>query len=220
MRMHRYLILTALALCVISTHVRGQNSLSAEEKAAGWQLLFDGNSLGGWRASEAPGTFSVVDGQIVVHGQRSHLFYIGNVSNHLFKNFELRLDVMTFPHANSGVYFHTSWQETGFPDNGIEVQVNNSHKDPIRTASLYRVKDNLEQVARDGEWFELTIIVDGRHAVTKVNGNVVIDYTQENPPVRAKGWEGHIISSGTFALQGHDPGSETHFRNIRVRLLP
>ena len=47
------------------------NTLSDADKAAGWQLLFDGRSLDGWRASDAPGTFSVRDGMIVLHGPRS-----------------------------------------------------------------------------------------------------------------------------------------------------
>jgi hypothetical protein len=88
------------------------NTLTAQEMAQGWQRLFDGRSLDGWRASDAPGSFSVKDGAIVVRGPRSHLFYVGPVQDHHFTDFELRLEVKTFPKANSGVYFHTAWQET------------------------------------------------------------------------------------------------------------
>ena len=59
--------------------------------------------------SEASGTFSVVDGMIKVNGNRSHLFYVGPVQNHNFKNFELKADIMTKPGSNSGVYFHTEY---------------------------------------------------------------------------------------------------------------
>lgn len=196
------------------------NVLSASEKADGWQLLFDGNSLDGWRASDAPGTFSVKDGAIVVRGPRSHLFYVGAVENHDFRNFELKLDVLTFANANSGVYFHTEWQEVGWPNKGYEVQVNNSHSDTSRSGGLWGVADHRAVVVPDGRWFTLTTRVQGQRVVTAIDGKVIVDYTEEPQPVRPKGLERRLITSGTFALQGHDPGSEVHYRNIKVRKLP
>ena len=169
------------------------NTLTPAETSAGWRLLFDGKSLEDWRANETPGTFSVKDGEIVVHGARSHLFYVGPVQNHEFKNFEFTAEVLTFPHANSGVYFHTAWQESGWPEKGYEIQVNNSHSDPKRTAGVYGIKDNLESVAKDGTWFTLTIRVEGRHIVTKVDGKVIEDYTQEEKPERPKNFAGRLI---------------------------
>lgn len=192
----------------------------AADPADGWKPLFDGKSLDGWKASDAPGTFTVADGQIVVHGNRSHLFYNGPVANHDFKNFEVKAEVMTKAGSNSGFYFHTKWQETGWPDSGFEVQVNNSHKDPKRTAGLYDVKDNLEAVAKDDEWFTLTIRVEGKHVVTMVNDKVVTDYTEPADFQPTPRHPGRKIDRGTFAIQGHDPGSEVHFRNIRVKVLP
>jgi hypothetical protein len=196
------------------------NTLTAAELAAGWQLLFDGRSLEGWRASDAPGSFSVRDGMIVVRGPRSHLYYAGPVANHDFHHFELKLDVMTFPQANSGVYFHTRWQEAGWPDVGYEVQVNNSHSDTSRTAGLWGIKDYEQVVVPDGRWFTLSIRVEGKHVVTQIDGRTIVDYTEEPNPVRPKGLEQRLLGSGTFALQGHDPGSEVHYRNIKVRVLP
>src|SRR5262245_20496187 len=66
-----------------------------------WVSLFDGKSLSGWKASENQATFTVKDGAIVVFGPRSHLFYVGPVANHNFKNFEFKADVMTTPGSNS-----------------------------------------------------------------------------------------------------------------------
>src|SRR4051812_8246801 len=120
----------ALVLCAPACGgAQVPNTLTAAERSAGWQLLFNGVSLDGWKASDKPGTFSVANGQIVVRGPTSHLFYLGPVQHHDFTDFELRLDVMTYPGANSGVYFHTEWQEKGWPEKGYEVQVNNSHAD-------------------------------------------------------------------------------------------
>ena len=109
---------------------------------------------------------------------RSHLFYDGPVANHDFKNFEVKAEVMAKAGANSGVYFHTEWQEKGLPDKGFEVQVNNTHKDPKKTAGLYDLKDNFEAPAKDDEWFTLTIRVEGKHVVTKVNDKVITDYVE------------------------------------------
>lgn len=197
-----------------------ENTLSAAEQAEGWHLLFDGESLAGWRASDAPGTFSVADGEIVVHGPRSHLFYLGPVGQHEFRNFELRVDLKTWPHANSGVYFHTQWQDKGWPDKGYEVQVNNSHADPSRTGGLWGVVDYPKVAAPDGQWQTLSIRVEGQHVVTRINGELIVDYTELPNPPRQEGLEHRLLGSGTFALQGHDPGSETHYRNIKVRILP
>ena len=210
----------ALGFFLSSAFGADMNSLSAAEMAEGWQLLFDGHSLTGWRASDAPGSFSVKDGAIVVHGPRSHLFYVGPVENHDFKNFELKIDVLTFPKANSGVYFHTQWQEVGWPDKGYEVQVNNSHSDTSRTGGLWGIRDYTAVAVPDGQWLTLSTRVEGKHVVTSIDGKLIVDYTEEANPVRPKGLEQRLIASGTFALQGHDPESEVHFRNIKVRRLP
>ena len=216
--------LSALVLATLlsSTLAFGadMNTLSDAEKSAGWQLLFDGKSLDGWRASDAPGTFSVQDGMIVVHGPRSHLFYTGAVAQHDFRNFELKVDLKTFPKANSGVYFHTQWQEVGWPNKGYEVQVNNSHSDPSRTGGLWGIQDYMKVVVPDGQWLTLTTRVEGMHVRTWIDSTLVSDYTQEPVPARPQGLEQRLLASGTFALQGHDPQSIVHFRNIRVLVLP
>lgn len=193
---------------------------ATEQARHDWQPLFDGKTLDGWRASEAPDSFSVRDGAIVVRGPRSHLFYVGPVADHDFRDFELQLDVMTKPSANSGVYFHTAWQEEGWPAKGYEVQVNNSQSDPKRTAGLYAVEDNYQAPAKDDVWFTLRIRVEGRRIQTFVDDKPIVDYTQPAQPERPADMSGRVLSSGTFALQAHDPGSEVHYRNIKVRVLP
>ena len=194
-------------------------ALAADSKD-GWISLFDGKSLDGWKANEKPETFSVKDGEIVVRGDRAHLFYAGPVANHDFKNFELKADIMAKKTSNSGVYFHTEFQDSGWPDKGYEVQVNNTHGDPKKGAGLYGIKDNFEAPAKDDEWYTMTIRVEGKHVVTKVNDKVITDYTEEENPKREDQFKGRLISHGTFALQGHDPGSEVHFKNIAVKVLP
>lgn len=190
------------------------------DKEEGWISLFDGKSFDGWKVNENPDTFKIEDGKIVVNGPRSHLFYVGPVQHHDFKNFELKLEIMTFPKANSGVYFHTEFLEMGFPRKGHEVQVNNSHGDPKRTAGLYNVKDNYAEVAKDNEWFTLHILVQEKHVITKVNDKIIVDYTEPDAAENAGRPSAKRVANGTFALQGHDPGSRIHYRNIRVKPLP
>jgi hypothetical protein len=206
----------AVLLAVAGLAVSGQRTQAAD----GWISLFDGKTLDGWKANENVETFSIVDGAIQVFGKRSHLFYVGPVGNHNFKNFEWKADVMTFPGANSGMYFHTEFQDVGFPDKGFEVQVNNSHTDKKRTGGLYDIKDNYDEVAKDNEWFTQTIIVQGKHVIIKVNDKVVTDYTEPDDYQPTPNHIGRKFASGTFAFQGHDPKSKVLYKNIQVKLLP
>jgi len=195
-------------------------ALPNRRDSGGWISLFDGKSLEGWKASDEEGTFSVQDGMIVVHGPRSHLYYVGDVGNHDFKNFEFKAEVMTTPGSNSGIYFHTAYQERGWPDKGFEVQVNNSHTDWKRTGGLYDVKDVREVPAADNEWFTERILVEGKRIRTFVNEKLIVDYTEPDHVVPPANHPGRMLSRGTFALQGHDPKSKVFFKNIMVRPLP
>ncbi|MGN6293865.1 MAG: 3-keto-disaccharide hydrolase [Chitinophagaceae bacterium] len=187
---------------------------------AKWISLFDGKTLNGWKVGNNASSFSVDSGHIVVKGPTAHLFYDGPVENHVFKNFEFKAEVMTQPGANSGIYFHTAFQEAGWPAKGYEVQVNNSQSDWRRTGSLYGIQDVKEVYVKDREWYTEYIKVEGKHIIIKVNDKTVVDYTEPEVLQRNKGQEERRISSGTFALQAHDPNSIIYYRNIKVRPLP
>ena len=187
----------------------------------GWVSLFDGKTLDGWKVGENASTFSVQDGAIVVFGPRAHLYYQGPVQNHVFTNFEWKADVMTFPGSNSGMYFHTEYMDGGWPQKGYEVQVNNSHTDPIRTGSLYNIVNVMNTApAKDNEWFTQQITVQGKKVTIKVNGKTTVEYTEPEGVTRPADMAGRLISKGTFALQGHDPKSRAHYKNIMVKPLP
>ena len=199
-----------LLLCGCS----GPSEVSGE-----WISLFDGESLEGWTASENRETFRLEDGLIVAHGPRSHLYYTGPVADHDFKNFELEVEVLTTPGSNSGIYFHTEFQKEGWPARGYEAQVNNSHTDPRLTGSLWAIEDVLEKKVRDNEWFVQRISVKDRRIVIQVNRETVVDYTEPEDPQRPENIAGRLLSSGTIALQGHDPGSKVFYREVRIKLL-
>ena len=91
-------------------------------KKAGWISLFDGTSVNGWKVGNNASTFSIENGAIRVNGEVAHLFYDGEVMQHHFKNFELKIDVMTTPGFNSGVYFHTQYQQSGWPQSNSGAQ--------------------------------------------------------------------------------------------------
>lgn len=179
--------------------------------------LFDGASLNGWKASENVDSWSVEDGAIVCAGPRSHLFYVGNEAP--FKNFHFIGEVKTTPGSNAGIYFHTRFQEEGWPKYGFECQVNVTSKDPKKTSSLYGVVNISNPPVKDNQWYTQEIIVKGKNIVLKVNGETLVDYTE---PEGAKSTDPNfvrLLSEGTFALQAHDPDSKVYFRNLKVKKL-
>lgn len=205
------LTLTALITCVLfalatisSAEDQTAVAKSAEE---GFVPLFNGKDLKGWKASEGV-EWKVEDGMIVTPPKRSHLF-----TEKEFRNFELRLEILTKPGSNSGVYFCTKYEDT-WPTQGYEAQVNQTHTDPVKTGSLYYVKKIFESAAKDDEWYTYTIRVEGKKVTLKVNDKVVNEYTEpENTTQQQR------LQLGSIALQGHDPKSVVKYRNIRIKSL-
>lgn len=202
------------ALAAVAVLFIAPNLLAAEKDDSGWVTIFNGKSLDGWKINEVPESWSLEDGAIVAHGPRSHLFYVGD--DKPFVNFEFQAEVMTKPGSNAGIFIHTAFQDEGWPNQGYEAQVNNSYeRDPQKTGGLYNTVRVLEPPAKDDQWFTYYIQVDGKHVVVKINDKTVVDFVEPDDK------EGTVkLSSGTFALQAHDPGSTVLFRNIRVKRLP
>jgi hypothetical protein len=206
-----------LALCLaIST--------ASAQKKDGWIRMFDGETLQGWKASENKDSWTVKDGHLVCAGPRSHLFYVGKDGAAKFKNFEFKCDVMTSEGSNAGIYFHSKFQEKGWPKYGFECQVNITHKDSKKTSSLYGVKnvsaDDLQGLIKDGEWYTQDIIVKDNKVTLKVNGKTLVEYTEPaDQKVFSQDFD-RLLGEGTIALQAHDPKSVVHFRNLMIRPLP
>jgi hypothetical protein len=195
--------------------------LSAAVAQDGWISLFNGKDFTGWKVSEHESSFSIKDGAIVAHGERAHCFYVGDAAKHNFKNFELKVDVKAGPGSNGGIFFHTEYQDSGWPAKGFEVQVNNTYnRDPVKTGSLYHVKDVREALPEDDEWFTEHIVVRGNTVTISVNGKETASWTQPADWNGTSEFVGRRIGSGTIALQGHDPGSTVAYKNIQIKLLP
>jgi hypothetical protein len=191
--------------------------VTAADSEDGFVSLTDGKSFNGWKtAVENADTWKVEGGAFVAHGPRCHLFYVGDEKP--FVNFHLKVEVMTEPGSNGGIYFHTAYQERGWPRQGFESQVNATHSDWIKTGSLYGLVNIGRAAAPDREWWTQEIIVRGKSVTLLINGERLFEY---NEPSGAQAGSEFTrkLTQGTFALQGHDPDSIIRYRNIRVKRL-
>jgi hypothetical protein len=240
----KFLLSAALVLLLVSVSF----AADAPQPEEGFVSLFDGKTLDGWKVGDNAAIFQVRDGMIVMEcpattHSPAHMFYVGDANHHDFKNFDLRVDVMTFPKANSGIFFHTKYQEAGWPNFGIECQIDNSHADWRRTGSLWGIRNiswgpekppanNKENVTilpeppvTDNVWFTEEVVYQDGLIVVKLDGKTMFEYSVPQADVEhtlatKRTW----LPRGTFALQGHPPMpgqiSKTYFKNIRVKVLP
>ncbi len=212
-------------LSVLATVLCSAAATAADE----WTSMFNGKDLSGWKSNAASenqpaGVFSVKDGELIVSGGRAHLFYVGADGNAKFKNFEFKAKVKTTPNANSGIYLHTRFQEKGWPGAGYECQVNATHSDRKKTGGLYAVADVMDNAPnQDGEWFDYAIKVEGKHIVISINGKVTTDWTEPadwDPAKTLSNMPGRKLGEGTIAIQGHDPKSVIHYKDLFIKALP
>ena len=206
--MKRLLLLAALCAIPLTR---------AADSEEGFVKIMDGKTFNGWKiGDEAAKAWRIEDGAFVAQGPRSHLYYVG--AEEAFKDFELKVDVMTKPGSNGGIYFHTEYQESGWPRAGFECQVNVTQGDWIKTGSLYGLVNIGLTNAEDNKWWTQHIIVRGNTVTVKIDGKTVLEYN--DPRGTQPGREyARKLSQGTFALQAHDPNSVIHYKNIRVKRL-
>ena len=162
--------------------------------ADGWQSLFNGKDLTGWKPNFYPDSWSVVNGTIRAHATKSssHLFFVGDKPDGefvRFTNLVLELSARSEPHANSGIYFHTDYEAPNAQHhlaNGYEVQLNSTEKEKRKTGSLYAVVDLPKSPVDESQWFHVRISVQGKRIVVQLNDKTVVDYT-EPPNVQRSG---------------------------------
>ena len=215
--MHRRALLLCLAVpAVMCAQVPRNRALLPNEQ---WVKLFNGKDLTGW-VPVGHEKWTVEDGTI--HGQGVTKEYGYLRTEKQYKDFWLSIRFKCEDDGNSGVYFHTEYQDMGFPKKGFEVQVNNSHSDPIKSGSLYHVKDIgidvTGPIVKDDQWFTERIVVKGNHVTIFLNDKQVVDWTQPADWNGGREGPGRVIGHGTMALQGHDPNSTVYYKNIQVKL--
>ena len=189
----------------------------------GLQNLFDGETLNGWRT--VPGSesqFAVKDGAIHVTGGRGFL-----ETERTAGDFVLQFEAETHGDGlNSGVFFRAEPGTKEAPSNGYEFQIHNGFKGGDRqqpvdsgTGAIFRRVAARRVVANDRQWLTATLIADGPHFTTWVDGIQMVDWTDDRPAADNPR-NGLRLASGHFSLQGHDPGTDLSFRKLRLADLP
>ena len=206
----------ALVATLVATLTAAVPTFAADDEA-GFKSLMDGKTFDGWKVTtDNPGTWTIKDGAFVANGNKAHLYYVGDEKP--FKNFHLKVDVMTDPISNGGIYFHTKYQADDWPRAGIECQVNNTHGDWKKTGSLYDIVNTGLTTAQDNKWWTQEIIVEGNKVTVLVDGKQVLQYIEPAGTQAGAKYE-RKLNEGTFCLQGHDPKSTIRYKNIRVKRL-
>ncbi len=216
------------------TDTRTHNALTDAEKAAGWQLLFDGRSTTGWRGFKKDAF--PTEGWSVDSGTLFHKPGSGGgdlVTKDEFGDFELSLDWTVGTGGNSGIMYRCSEEGKDYPwQTGPECQVldDANHQDgknkKTSAGSLYDVVAPPVDVVRPaGEWNHARIVAKGTKIEHWLNGFKVVDVDLASDEFKAlkaaSKWKDSkdygSLSKGRIALQDH--GDEVRYGNIKIRRL-
>jgi hypothetical protein len=203
------------------------NTLTADEKAAGWRLLFDGKSTDGWRGFKKK-TFPD-KGWVVEDGILKKIAKVNGgdiVTNDEFDNFDFQWDWRIPEKANNGIkYFITEERSQAI---GHEYQMIDDATVKVKkdsTASFYDVlpPSGETPLKPPGEWNHSRVLVQGNHVEHWLNGKKVLEYELGSDEVKAavqkskfknvKDFGTHI--KGRILLTDHQ--DEAWFRNIKIR---
>jgi len=230
----RWLSAVVLLLCGFAARADDNlNTLTDQEKAAGWKLLFDGKTTQGWRAyrgKEVGDSWHVEDGALVLKpGSGKHGGDI--VTTDEYDNFELVFEWKISPGGNSGVMYRVA-ETRGAPyETGVEYQILDNAKHPdgrkpkTSAASAYDLYAPMKEMTKPvGEWNQSKIVVNMDHVEHWLNGEKVVEFA-----FGSDDWNKHLKASKFksmkhFAkeMKGHidlqDHGNEVAYRNIK--LLP
>ena len=150
--MNRLPNFASLAACWASCWSRWLRLAQAGE----WVSLFDGQTLSGWTqgGGNEDSKWEVVDGVITGSGRRSMLYSPKGD----YKNFHFRAEVKINDHGNSGMYFRCP-KPNGELSKGYEAQIDSTHRDPIRTGSVYGFVHVYKQLVPPDTWFTYEVEV-------------------------------------------------------------
>jgi len=211
------------------------NTLSAQEKEGDWVLLFDGETLNGWRdfKSENIGDgWTVEDGSLVALGKGGDSG--GDIiTDSVYESFDLKLEWKILEGGNSGVFFHVLEEDypavyaTGpeyqlIDDIGFPEELENWQTSGANYAMHPPANTKIKPA---GEWNTTEIIVEGPNVIHFLNGVKVVEYklwTDEwNELVNNGKWDDYPdygkAMNGHIGLQDH--GSKIWFRNIKIKEL-
>lgn len=207
------------------------NSLTAEQRADGWQLLFNGVDASQWRGFQMdalPSGWQAVDGALTRVGPGADI-----ITRDQFANFDLRLEWMISPKGNSGIMYRVTEADSATYRTGPEMQILDDAGHPdggsrlTAAGSVYGLYPAPEGMVKPaGEWNDARIVVQGNHVEHWLNGQKLAEYELGSPDWEARvkrskfdEWKGYgRAPSGHIALQDH--GDRVAYRNIRIKVLP
>ena len=192
----------------------------------GLKSLFNGTDLTGW--NPVPGSkseFTVADEVLKLTNGAGFLETVETFDDFVFQ-LEARTNV---DRVNSGVFFRAIKGTEAAPSNGYELQIHNGFKNGDRTqpddyqtgwgtGAIFRRIKVRRVMSDDHKWLAMTLIANGPHFATWVNGYQVTDWTDERKP-DANPRRGQRLEAGHLSLQGHDPTTDLDFRNIRIQSI-
>ena len=207
------------------------NTLTLEERAAGWRLLFDGHSTAGWRGwqmDSMPSGWGVREGALTRVRPAADI-----ITTEKFRNFELSLEWNVAPNGNSGIFYRASEDDDAIYWTAPEMQILDDARHADGQSRLtaagadYGLYPSPAGVVKPaGEWNQVRILVDGNHVEQWLNGVKVVEYELGSPD-----WEAKVKASkfathprygrnaeGYIGLQEHE--FRVAFRNIKIRVLP
>ena len=206
------------------------NTLSAQEQAEGWELLFDGTAISGWHNYGQEG---IRDGWQAIDGEMVHVGGGGDiVTDRVYQDFEMVMEWKVEEGGNSGVFIHANESAPRIFEGAPEMQILDDavHADgqnPLTSAGAnYALHAAPRGVVRPaGEWNSIRIRVEGPRIQQWMNGQLIVDYERWTPE-----WEALVAGSkfqqwpvygtyreGPIGLQDH--GDRVYFRNIKAREL-
>ncbi|NLS97357.1 MAG: DUF1080 domain-containing protein [Planctomycetaceae bacterium] len=178
------------------------NTLTPEELADGWILLFDGETTYGWRTpNEIKANWTVVDGALVATVGENSLLY----TTSQFGNYQLKVDFRSAKGANSGVFLRTPPVPNDVKTRCYELNIADSDTNPFPTGSFVQ-RQKVEGNYDSDDWQSFDVIADGSRFVVKLDGKVVLEYTDSAP-----------VGRGYIGLQFN--GGKIEFRNVKLKPL-
>jgi hypothetical protein len=231
----------AAALAVAGASAYGQvkqqghaNSLTAAEKAAGWKLLFDGQTTNGWRgykSQSVPAGWHVTsDGLLSKDTAGVHDI----ITTDKYANFDLQLDWKISPRGNSGIFYRGTEEYDHIYWSAPEYQLldDKGHADGkfrlTSSAADYAVYPSPKgYVHPAGQWNHTRLLVNGNHVEHWLNGHKMVSYDLGSPD-----WQKRVkaskfamfpnygkATSGYIGIQGDEDGAIA-LRNIKIKVLP